>query len=364
MNINSRNFTIYSIVFVAMLLLFHTVKAHAQYPFSRDKDGNLVSDNENPAEYFKGKKPLQVFIETSIFEVLISNEDNIGFVYDLIGEIGDIRGTDLAGNDKIESDLGVLGVGRREDLLPAGANVVARVYEGDDGEIRAVIQALAEDQIVKLHSNPILLTLAGVPAQLETGEDIPFLERTNLGDVETVASKYRQTGVTLNVTPYVGYMETDVERQNPYIRVEIDADLSTVSRFREENGFTQPIIDTRKYQTNVWLKSGNRIIIGSLFRDSLNNSSRGVPILRDIPLLGRLFHNSQTDSQVSQLYIIIRPVLLDIWSEDSIVSQEQEFRRDYQQLQKRLDEQTEDAKLEADPFNEFRELLIDRSSPN
>jgi type II secretory pathway component GspD/PulD (secretin) len=85
--------------------------------------------------------------------------------------------------------------------------------------------------------------------------------------------------------------------------------------------------------------------------------------LRDILLLGRLFRNTQTDSQVAQLYIIIRPVILDIWGED-IMSQEQDFRRGFQQLQKNLDKKTEDAELEVDPFTEFRELIIDRASPN
>lgn len=355
----------YNLILILLIVAFSQQNLFAQSTRIPRNDGTISSqDFVEGSKQFQGTEPLQVFIELNIFEVIIRNTDDIGFIYDIVGELGEIDGTDLAGNETTESNLSVLGQGSRDNLLPAGANVVAEVFEDDDGKIEATIQALAEDQILKIHANPILLTVEGIPARLETGEDVPFLERVNLGNIETVASRYRQTGVTLQITPWVGYMETDVQKTNPYILTDIQADLSAVTRFREENGFTQPIIDTRKYETNLWLKSGNRIIIGSIFRDSLSNRERGIPILRDLPLLGRLFRSSSTTNQVSQLYIIIRPVLFNIWGDDSIINQEQEFRRNYQQLQERLENQTQDAELEVNPFNEFRELLIDRSSPN
>lgn len=356
------------LILVAVMVIFGFAPyAQSQNPngITRDEKGVLSKDFNTLYNDLRASRelPQQVFVEVNVFEVMIRDDDHIGFIYDILGELGEIRGTSLSGQDNIESDLGVLGSGFRKELLPAGANIVARIFEGDEGELRAVIQALAEDQIIKVHSNPILLTLEGIPARLETGEDIPYLERASLGNVETVVSRYRQTGVTLQVTPYVGYLETDVDRMNPFIRADIMADISTVSRFREEEGFTQPIVDSRKYTTNVWLKAGSRIIIGSLFRDSLSHVSRGIPILKDIPVLGRLFHSTQTSSNISQLYIIIRPVIFDIGSENSVM-QERDFRSSSDNLKGILEERSRDVDVQTKPFDEFRDLLMDRTPGN
>ena len=130
----------------------------------------------------KKENPLQVFIEVNIFEVLVTNADDIGFVYDLIGEIGEFRGSNLTGDDTIESNLGVLPGGSRESLLPAGANIKTHIYDDSEGAINAVFQALSEDQIIKVHANPILFTLDGQKASLTAGDDIPFLSRTGFSE--------------------------------------------------------------------------------------------------------------------------------------------------------------------------------------
>ncbi len=308
--------------------------------------------------------PLQVFLEINVFEVLVRNVDDIGFIYNLFGEIGPFEGTNLAGDPVIESNMGVLGSGNRNQLLPTGANINATVLRADDGYVHAVFQALAEDQIVKVHANPIMITVEGVPARLETGDDIPFLARASLREVVTVVSDFRNTGVTLEVTPVIGYMSTDVQHKNPFIRTEIDADLSTVTRFREEEGFAQPIVDTRQYSTTVWLRDGMRILIGGLFKDSNSKRMRGVPILKDLPLLGRLFRSSGNTSRVSQLYIMIRPSILDIWSEEESFEETlSEQEQNYKQLREMLDKRAQEVKIDTSPMEQFRELFLDRSTP-
>ena len=302
----------------------------------------------------------QVFIEVNIFELLIRDEDDIGFVYDLLGKLAEC-GHQPCRRECYRKRSRRVGQWHPRCSASCGANIVARVFDSDEGEIHAVIQALAEDQIVKVHANPIILTVENVPARLESGEDVPYLERVSLGDVETVVSTYRQTGVSLEVTPDVKFFETDVQRKNPYITLDVTADLSNVSRFREEEGFTQPIVDTRNYTTTVEMQSGSRVVIASLFRDSYSPVSRGIPLLKDIPLLGRLFRSTQTSSVVSQLYIIIRPVIFDIWSEQPIIDQERAFRQDYQSMQDALNSSTEEMDVTPCPFEQFKDLMIERS---
>ena len=336
--------------------------AGAQYQV--DEEGNLA-----PAVFDKihddlkkkpeGSLPLEVFLEVNIFEVLVNDTYDIGFIYDILGEVSEFRGTNLAGDPTTESDLSVLGAANRNQLLPPGANIVSTVLDDDQGQVQVVIQALAEDQILKVHANPTLLTVDGVPVSLESGEDIPYLARKNVGNVETVESKFTTTGVTLRVTPHVAYLPTDVQHLTPFVHVDINASLSSVSRFREEQGFVQPIVDTRQTSTSVWLKEKSRILIGGLFRDRLEKTERGIPLLKDIPILGRLFRSTSNNNRISHLFVMIRPSILDLWGgeiDESVFEQAKSLRE-------LLNRRVENVGTDSDPLLDQFRNLFERTTP-
>lgn len=340
-----------------LLLLFC-----CQFVLAQDEYTAIINDAEAKAMEDENKRPLQVFLEVNIFEVLFTDTVDIGLIYDLLGDVGEFRGNNLAGDPNIESDLGVLGSSNRNQLIPSGANVVAEVLEIDDAELLMTIQALSEDDIVRIHANPILLTIDGRLATLKSGDDIPFLNRVISNNNETVATEYLQTGVELRITPHVRFAELDVEEKNPFVFVNIDATLSSVTRFREEEGFLQPIVDTRQYKSNVWVKGGQRILIGSIFQDSRINQTRGIPLLMDIPLLGRLFRSSEVSNEIAQLIVLIRPAVYNVWAEDdtelSTAELQSQMMRDFLR-RKTLDFETR----ETDPFLEFRDIFLDYSAP-
>ena len=152
------------------------------YALPGDALGKIIGHYEAQPE-----GPYQVMIEVIIFEVFLRNSDSIGFVYDILGQVGEFWGTNLAGDPTVESDLGVLGSGSRNELLPAGANIVSNIFESnDENRVAAVFQALAEDQVVQVYSNPRLLTIDGIAARLETGEEISVF-----GNEKTLALRKR-----------------------------------------------------------------------------------------------------------------------------------------------------------------------------
>ena len=310
----------------------------------------------------ENKLPLQVFLEVNIFEVMLRNSDEIGFIYDVLGQVGEFRGTNLGGSDTIESDLNVLGKGVRNALLPSGANIAAAVFQGDNGEVQMLFQALAEDRIVRVHANPIILTVEGVPARIKAGDEIPYLARVSIGGyIQTVVSNSQQTGVEMTITPTVNYMDMDVEKKKPYITVDVFANLSSVTRFRQEEGYSQPIVDTRQYTTSVSLKEGERILIGGLFRDSKVKNERGVPIMRDIPLLGRLFRNTVKTQSVSQLFIMIRPMVLDIWKNKGNETQFMDS-DSFKESRQMFDKAGQNMQKGSNPFEDFRELMFEHDT--
>jgi len=357
-----------SLLMIGMLLLLpfssnaqlKPIKRAAKtYALPADTLGNIVKHYED-----KPEGPYQVMVEIIIFEVFMRNEDKIGFVYNILGEVGEFRGANLNGDPTVESDLGVLGSGTRNSLLPSGLNIVSNIFESsDEDRVEAVIQALSEDQTVQVYSNPRLLTLDGVPARLETGEEIPFLERKNLGTSETFSTNFRKSGVTMQITPYVRFTETDIQRKKPYIIIDLDVSLSSISRYREEEGFTQPIVDDRNLSNRVTLKAGQRIIVASLYRDTQENTMRGIPVLKDLPILGRLFKGTTDMNQISQLFIMVKPDLFDysgqLIQKTGIMDPEQESKG----FRKILEKRTKALDGRSGPFEEFRSLFLDRNTP-
>ena len=361
-----RHWACVGLIGFSLLLLSSGVSLAQNPPITRDDKGNLTNDQLNQiVEQKKTVKdgPYQVLLQVIIFEVFLRNEDKIGFIYDILGEVGEFRGTNLAGDPVIESDLGVLGSGNRNEQLPAGANIVTNIFEGDEGRVEAVFQALAEDQKVTVHANPNLLTLEGIPARLENVEDVPFLERQVVGESETFTTEFRNTGVSLEMTPTVEFGEMDVLRQKPFIWLDITANLASVSRYREEEGFTQPILDSRNYHSRLCVRADQRIIIGSHYRDQQTNQMRGIPILKDIPVMGRLFKGTSDGNRISQLYVIIKPTLLDLYGQPVGGEAVEDPELDAKKIRELLDERSKEINNKTSPFENFRELFIDRASP-
>ncbi len=360
----------FALLFFFFTVFFHFVPSSSYAQLSLPRDPTTFAlpadamDQIRQAYEGQVETTYQVMIEIIVFEVFLKNLDSIGFIYDILGEVGEFWGTNLAGDPTVESNLSVLGSSDRSSLLPAGANIVSNIFESSDNDrVEAVFQALAEDQIVQVYSNPRLLTLNQVPARLETGEEIPFLERKSLGTSETFTTNFRQAGVTLDIVPNVQFSETDIKREKPIIITDVHVKLSTISRYREEEGFTQPIVDTRDYKTIVPLRVGQRIVIASLYRDTQENNMRGIPILKDIPILGRLFKGTTDTNSISQLFVMIRPDLYDYQGQQVQTRNMTDPDQKSKEFRQLLEHRTREIEGRTGPFEDFRELFIDRNSP-
>ena len=70
------------------------------------------------------------------------------------------------------------------------------------------------------------------------------------------------------------------------------------------------ITNERKIETKVLARDGDIVVLGGLVKDDVQDSQQGVPILQDIPLLGRLFRNDVVSVTKSNLLIFIRPTIV------------------------------------------------------
>ncbi|MDI1320313.1 MAG: secretin N-terminal domain-containing protein [bacterium] len=181
------------------------------------------------------------------------------------------------------------------------ARVASAVFSASDFSV--IISALKTQNNTKIVSNPTVVTLNNTEAILNIGQEFPIPKynyNAERGTFEVAGFEYKPIGVILKVTPQVNgrgviklVLEPEVSQQNGS------------TSFGGAGGAQIPIIATRKVKTQISLQSGSTAGIGGLITSSINHGGTKVPILGDIPLLGRLFSSKAVQDEVTNLLIFI-----------------------------------------------------------
>jgi type IV pilus assembly protein PilQ len=166
------------------------------------------------------------------------------------------------------------------------------------------IQALQTVNLARVVAAPRVLTLDNVKAVVSQGTEVPYLQ---VGDTaaNVTATAFKDATLELQVTPHI--------TPDRKVRLLIAAKQDTVSATVYSVGSsTEPGIDTRKIQTELLVDDGNVIVIGGVINNQSTYTNSSTPGLADIPILGRLFKNEQTDDQRNELLIFISPKIVEV----------------------------------------------------
>ena len=165
--------------------------------------------------------------------------------------------------------------------------------------ISAFLQAVRTSSSSKLLSTPQLLTLNREPASIVVGQNVPFITgQTTSGS--TPASDPFQTivrqdvGVTLQVTPFITPADA--------IELQVNQSASSIS---DDITAADIITNTRRILTRIQLKDGQGVLLGGLRSQQSDLSVSAVPILGDIPYLGRIFRSESTRVRTTNLVVLI-----------------------------------------------------------
>jgi type IV pilus assembly protein PilQ len=200
--------------------------------------------------------------------------------------------TTTDGVNNLFSDLGSL-------LLTDGtARTMNAVFSASDFSL--VLSALQSLQKTKVISNPTIVTLNNTQAMINVGQERPipnYTYNSERGVYEVSGFTYRPIGVILKVTPQVN--------SRGFIKLTVEPEVSQSSRDANFQGAAIPIVESRKATTTVSLKDGFTMGIGGLMQSNSTNGSNKVPVLGDIPLLGRLFKSDARNMESTNLIIFI-----------------------------------------------------------
>jgi len=149
---------------------------------------------------------------------------------------------------------------------------------------------------LKTISRPRITTLDNKEATIEQGESIPY-ETTSAAGTSTT---FIDAKLSLKVTPHI--------TPDGSVLMKIEATRNSVGSLTSVGG--APSISKKESRTEVLVQDGETTVIGGIVITDKNNQEKGIPFLKDIPLLGWFFKNkSVTDSQ-QELLIFITPKII------------------------------------------------------
>ena len=166
-------------------------------------------------------------------------------------------------------------------------------------EFEVAFRALENNEVGNVISNPKLLTLENIESKILVGTRMPipiYSYSTESGQRIISGYAVEEVGIMFNVTPKVVREDT--------IQLKIRPEVSEITGYTGPDD-ERPIISTREVVTEISLKDGETIMIGGLVKDKVINGVDGVPILKDIPILGWLFRRETTNIEKIDLIIFI-----------------------------------------------------------
>jgi pilus assembly protein CpaC len=174
-------------------------------------------------------------------------------------------------------------------------------FETGSATWTGVLDALREDNLVKILAEPTLITLSGQSANFLAGGEFPVPVPQGLG---TVGIEYKPFGVALIFTPTVLSKDKIAVEVTPEVS---ELDFSTAILVE---GFVTPGIRTRRASTKVELADGQSFAIAGLLSETVLADVSKFPLLGDLPVIGALFQSKSFQKRESELVIIVTPHLV------------------------------------------------------
>jgi general secretion pathway protein D len=282
------------------------------------------------------RRPNMVVIQVLLAEVSLNDLNEFGIELGLqdsllfdrglagvgaagLGRVGFPFNQATLGNDNTPASLATrenvagqalsnLSVGRTNATAGFGGLVLSAGNES----VNVLIRALQQSQRMQVLSRPQVQTLDNQPAYVQVGQQVPYITSSNQTQFGIQnQTTFQDVGVILGVTPRTSpdgmiVMEIDAVKSD----LGPEAEGIAISVSADGTAIRQPIINVTRAQTTVSARSGQTVILGGLITRDQTETTRRVPYLGDIPVLGRLFRFDSTDIQRTELLIIMTPYVM------------------------------------------------------
>ena len=288
-----------------------------------DKDNNTVLIVATPTEYAVIEAALkkldvpqrQVAIEVTIASVVLSDSIQFGVEWLFKGAAPSGRGAGglftntTAFNPGAPATTTGSTTATNNPALNLAQGFVYLINNANfPGGIQAVLHLLDTYGNTKVISNPHLAALDNQKATIKVGDRIPICQQAFVGttvgttNAVTTTSQYIDTGVLLQVTPHIN--------AGGLVTLDVQAEVSTPGAI-SANCDQPPTIATRSVQTLVAVPTGQTMVMGGLISEDKENSSKGLPLISRIPILGGLFGDQNLTNNRTELVLFVTPRVVE-----------------------------------------------------
>ena len=253
----------------------------------------------------------QVWIDIQILEVTLDETTKLGIELtaqeNKIFGVSPVPGNPLIG--ELDAQLGL-------DQEISGFNLGLATKE-----YMALLHTLMRENKVQTLSTPVLLTRDSRAATWSSGRRIPYLQSVDTTSIlgETTAQPLFNydfidppVGINISLTPYIAKSQAGEDGKRT---IGLQIDNISASNFIEFTDFNAPITDDNAISVYIDVEDGQQIVVGGIIRQKQKQVENKLPILGDIPLLGRLFKSTETAIEDTEIVIIITPHIVDIKNE-------------------------------------------------
>lgn len=236
----------------------------------------------------------QVMIEALMADVKLSKEDQLGIQWK------------IARHDTATAPFGKSARAAYDQTLGLTGSVAGAITFGQTilkyTDLSYTLQLWQEQKRVNILAHPLIMTLDNQSAHIELLEQIPYTQQSQSTQSSSAiaTTEFKEAGIKLDVIPHI-------TTKDNYISMNLKVEQSFRSGFTPDN---QPIIDSRKAETNLLVKDGETIVIGGLRKKEDTFTVDKVPFLGDIPLFGALFRRKISAVTDIDLLIFVTPKIV------------------------------------------------------
>jgi general secretion pathway protein D len=238
----------------------------------------------------------QVYVKAKILEINDDKASEIGLKYGIVGGLTNSSGLFALSNKMGLQDAGAA-IGLMESLnltLPKASNALA---------LGAAVSLLSEASAADIISEPSILCINNEPSSLYVGKTVSVISQSSIGatttDINKNNYKREDIGLTLNILPRISSDN----------KVTLGIEISSED-ILPGSAIGLPQTTKRVVKTSAIVKNGETIIIGGMAREKVSKTVVGIPILRNIPLIGKLFSHDRITREKTTLVLMLTPYII------------------------------------------------------
>lgn len=230
--------------------------------------------------------PSQVMIETIIVEATLDAVEKLGVDWTLTQNSAFGK---KSATGTLNQDFG---------LTSSSSTLQGFKYTLNSGSLTAFLNAINTDSRFDVLSTPRIFTSNNQQAQINISQSVPYVlsTTTSTTGVNTYNYAFLDVGIVLTVTPRI--------TSNGYVTMDV---TQTANDLQGYTSFNAPIVNQREAQTTVSVKDGETIALGGIIRNTVTTNVSKIPLLGDLPLLGKLFQNSSKEKAKTELLVFLTP---------------------------------------------------------